>query len=255
MQDGYISSNSKPIQKTLGDEKDENSKTQTMPAISHDFSEAISVKNNRILENATTGVNTVEAASIVRSDDASVQHVIIDSAFHCLMNGNHDHCGRMEEDDTKEGFALRAYFIFLEIVVLIGCDPTATLVDVKKQHTLPLRDFMANDNCTPLNTAKPSSNAFHLHRSGLVYDPILISHVSLDQDEVKHPESPERLLCIYDAFEDAGILPYFTKIPIRLALESEILLFHSLSHWHEMLLTQGLVDCVFICTHAVRSII
>ncbi|EKM54390.1 uncharacterized protein PHACADRAFT_196818 [Phanerochaete carnosa HHB-10118-sp] len=78
---------------------------------------------------------------------------------------------------------------------------------------------------------------------GYVYDSRMMGHSCISG----HPEQPERIKRIFDAFRDAGLISKMRKIPIREAERDEVLMVHSETLWDKVMAvgdmsTQDIVD-------------
>jgi hypothetical protein len=75
--------------------------------------------------------------------------------------------------------------------------------------------------------------------SGLVYDSRLLSHEPLAAHDLDHPESPDRLRCIYEALKRESLLYLFkriTSIPISL---DDLKMVHAVGYIKEIEAIQG----------------
>ena len=70
---------------------------------------------------------------------------------------------------------------------------------------------------------------------GYVYDSRMMSHVCISG----HPEQPERIKRIFDAFSAAELIPKMRKLPIREAERDEVLLVHSETLWDKVMAISG----------------
>ena len=59
--------------------------------------------------------------------------------------------------------------------------------------------------------------------SALLIDPVYQQH----QTGRDHPERPERIAALHDAFEQAGLLEALRRVPVRTATEDELALCHT----------------------------
>lgn len=75
----------------------------------------------------------------------------------------------------------------------------------------------------------------HDSQVGYVYDSRMMSHVCFSG----HPEQPERIKRIYDAFQHADLISKMRKLPIREAERDEILLVHSETLWDKVMAIGG----------------
>ncbi|GJE95460.1 histone deacetylase clr3 [Phanerochaete sordida] len=78
---------------------------------------------------------------------------------------------------------------------------------------------------------------------GYVYDSRMMGHSCISG----HPEQPERIKRIHDAFRDAGLIAKMKKLAIREAERDEVLLVHSETLWDKVMAigdmtTQDIVD-------------
>lgn len=70
---------------------------------------------------------------------------------------------------------------------------------------------------------------------GYVYDSRMMSHVCISG----HPEQPERIKRIFDAFQHADLITKMRKLPIREAERDEVLLVHSETLWDKVMAIGG----------------
>jgi hypothetical protein len=88
------------------------------------------------------------------------------------------------------------------------------------------RDFILKPDCVP----KPVVRL----RSGIVYDARMLNHVPIDPQDYDHPESPDRLIAIFDALLREGCLGQFERIEAVAAEERHITLFHTERHYQDI---------------------
>ena len=74
---------------------------------------------------------------------------------------------------------------------------------------------------------------------GYVYDSRMMGHSCISG----HPEQPERIKRIFDAFRDAGLISKMKKITIREAERDEILMVHSETLWDKVIAIGGWYFC------------
>ena len=70
---------------------------------------------------------------------------------------------------------------------------------------------------------------------GYVYDSLMMGHSCISG----HPEQPERIKRIHDAFRDAGLISKMKKLAIREAERDEVLLVHSETLWDKVMAIGG----------------
>ncbi len=75
-----------------------------------------------------------------------------------------------------------------------------------------------------------------MKRTGLVWDPLFIEHL---RDPNGHPESPARLVAVYQELEAEGLFEKVTRIPIRQATEEDIYLNHMKLHYERIASSAG----------------
>ncbi len=81
-----------------------------------------------------------------------------------------------------------------------------------------------------------------MRKTGVIWDPIFIEHINADTG---HPESPERLIGIYDFLQQSGLSEQVFRLPKKLATEDDILLNHSKAHFDRIASSAGKSFTVF----------
>lgn len=81
----------------------------------------------------------------------------------------------------------------------------------------------------------PKNPRPNLPAVGYVYDSRMMSHYCISG----HPEEPERIKRVFDAFRDAGLISKMRKIPIREAERDEVLMIHTETLWDKVMAIGG----------------
>lgn len=89
----------------------------------------------------------------------------------------------------------------------------------------------------------PKPPQLHDAHVGYVYDSRMMTHTCISG----HPEQPDRIRRIYEAFQHAGLVAQMRALPIRPAARDEVLLVHSETLWDKVMAigdmsTQDIVD-------------
>jgi histone deacetylase 6 len=116
-----------------------------------------------------------------------------------------------------------------------GSSKNAVVVSNISTPHVPSQRVSSVDSYPTLLKRRPTS-------AGYVYAPEMMSHTSLwdadDSDDERHPEKPHRILRIYEALQDAGLLDLMQEILIRPCYPEEVLLVHSEELWDKVLAIQ-----------------
>ena len=81
----------------------------------------------------------------------------------------------------------------------------------------------------------PKHPRMHDAHVGYVYDSRMMSHTCISG----HPEQPDRIRRIYEAFQHAGLVAQMRALPIRPAERDEVLLVHSETLWDKVMAIGG----------------
>lgn len=81
----------------------------------------------------------------------------------------------------------------------------------------------------------PKHPRTHDSQVGYVYDSRMMSHTCISG----HPEQPDRIRRIYEAFQQGGLIAKMRNLPIREAERDEVLLVHSETLWDKVMAIGG----------------
>lgn len=99
------------------------------------------------------------------------------------------------------------------------------------QPLIPTNTQPATPRATTV-TSLPTAVADLDHRTGYVYDERMTRHKN--EDDETHPETPVRILKIYEKMQKEKLLSRMKQIPARPLMKEEALKFHSEELWTKM---------------------
>jgi hypothetical protein len=111
-----------------------------------------------------------------------------------------------------------------------------------QQQRLPSTSYHASSNADasssrhplelshqPAPTSRPIKT-----RTGYVYDHRMSRHCETIEDDVPHPEKPERITVTFEKLWEHGLITRMKKLAVREVTKREILLIHSEELWDKV---------------------